>query len=114
MSDALITEAAHHLFDKFPEAVKKVMTEVSCGKPTKFNFSSKWLHNWKKKHRVGYIKAKGGEAGSAPIESITYAQLHLPNVLECVPEECIFNVDESGLLYNQKPKYRLGTEALKG
>ena len=52
---------------------------------------------------MGYIKAKGGEAGSAPIESITYAQLHLPNVLECVPEECILNVDESGLLYNQKP-----------
>ena len=63
---------------------------------------------------MGYIKTKGGEASSAPIESITYAQLHLPNVIECVPEERIFNVDESGLLYKQKPKYRLGTEALKG
>ena len=31
MSDALITEATHHLFDN-PEAVK-VMTEVSRGKP---------------------------------------------------------------------------------
>ena len=49
-----------------------------------------------------------------PIESVTYAQLHLPNMLECVPEERIFNVDESGLLYKQKPKYRLGTEALRG
>ena len=51
---------------------------------------------------------------STPIESITYAQLHLPNVLECVPEERMFNVDESGLLYKQKPKYRLSTKALKG
>ena len=104
MSDALLTEAAHRLFDKFPEAVKKEMTEVSGGKPAKFNFSSKRLHHWKKKHRVRYIKKKGGEAGSAPIESITYAQLHLTNILECVPEERIFNVDKSGLLYEQKPK----------
>ena len=35
-------------------------------------------------------------------------------MLECVPEERVFNVDESGLLYKQKPKYRLGTEALRG
>ena len=62
----------------------------------------------------GTSRQRGGEASSAPIESITYAQLHQPNVIECVPEERIFNVDESGLLYKQKPKYRLGTEALKG
>ena len=28
MTDALLTEAAHHLFNKFPEADKKVMTEA--------------------------------------------------------------------------------------
>ena len=85
MLDALLTEAAHRLFDKFPEAVKE-MTEVSGGKPAKLTFRP-----------------------NGP-----YAQLHPPNILKCVPEERIFNVDESGLLYKQKPKYRLGMEALRG
>ncbi|KAL5516274.1 hypothetical protein EMCRGX_G001560 [Ephydatia muelleri] len=87
MSDALITEATHHLFDN-PEAVK-VMTEVSRGKPA-----------------LVQVAEQLEEASCG---------LHQPNVIECVPEERIFNVDESGLLYKQKPKYRLGTtEALKG
>ena len=41
MTDALLAEATHRLFDKFPEADKKAMTEAADGKPAKLNFSLK-------------------------------------------------------------------------
>ena len=77
MTDALLTEAPYRLFNKFPEANKKVMTEALDCKPIKFNFSSKWLHKWKK-HCVENIKTRGGGrltvrlVRASPMLSCTY------------------------------------------
>jgi len=83
-----------------------------------FNFSAKWLHDFKKRHGIGVVTLHG-EAGSAPAENVAAGRAEVKELLKDVEPELVYNMDETGLFYRQLPrrsnvtKKRAGTKLAK-
>ena len=78
-----------------------------------FNYSTKWLYDFKKRHAIGVITLHG-EAGSAPQESVAAARVELKELLKGVDPELVYNMDETGLFYRQLPRRSNVTKKREG
>lgn len=60
-----------------------------------FNYSTKWLLNFKKAYGINRI-AMHGEGADADLDSVTIVRRELPPLLADTPPENIYNFDETG------------------
>ena len=65
--------------------------------PTVFNFSHKWLTNYKKAYGI-HKTAMHGEGEDADLNSVLIVRSELPQLLADTPLENIYNFDETGNL----------------
>lgn len=99
-----------------PILQEKAMTIAKTAKPdTKFVASKGWLTKFLNRHEIVF-RAISGEGGSTNSE-IVHEWIHrLPEI--CLPykPEDVFNIDETGLLYKQRPRksYVLQTDSCIG
>ena len=62
----------------------------------RFNFSTKWLHKFKKINNVTRLRFHG-EGEDADMDSVAIVREELPRVLTHYPLEKIYNFDETGM-----------------
>jgi len=100
LTDTLLTEKAKELGPSF---------EL----PNNFNYSSKWLLNFKKSVGMS-CRALHGEGAAANLSGVKLARERLPDILQGASLEDIYNMDETGLLYRTLPTRAIMTSKRKG
>ena len=76
-------------------------------------FSNGWLEKFKKRNHIQRYRAHG-EAGSAPLESLSEERMKLRRLLGRFTLDRIYNIDETGLFYRMLPNQTLSTHPIAG
>jgi hypothetical protein len=76
-------------------------------------FSNGWLEKFKKRNNVQRYYAHG-EAGSAPLKSLTEERTKLRRLLSRFTLDQIYNIDETGLFYRMPPNQTLSSKPVLG
>lgn len=99
-----------------PILQEKAMAIAKIANPdTKFSASNGWLRKFLNRHEINF-RTISGEGGSTDSEVINEWIQRLPEI--CLPyePEDVFNIDETGLFYKQRPKktYAISTDSCIG
>lgn len=99
-----------------PILQEKAMAIAKTAQPdTKFLASNGWLSKFLNRHEIVF-RAISGEGGSTNSDNVNEWIQRLPEI--CLPykPEDVFNIDETGLFYKQRPRksYVLSTESCIG
>lgn len=78
-----------------------------------FGFSSGWLQNFKNRYNLKCTK-KHGESGLLTSETIEQHRQDLREITKNYKRREIFNMDETGLVYNFVPRHSISNSTLRG
>ena len=93
------------------QSAKRIGATMSL--PTNFNYSHKWLWDWKRRHSVKQ-QLRHGEGDDANEAGVDIARTQVPIVLKDVLPDLIYNFDETGLFFRQLPTRSLDSAHSKG
>eukprot|EP00043_Microstomoeca_roanoka_P018176 m.193163 g.193163 ORF g.193163 m.193163 type:complete len:231 (+) comp16777_c0_seq1:207-899(+) len=81
--------------------------------PSNFNYSRKWLLNFKQRYGIKRITLHG-EAASVNQDTVVKAREYLPQLLQLVSPEDLYNFDETALFYETLPTRTLASRQRPG
>lgn len=91
---------------------KKTNLNLSPENHLKLKFSTRWIHNFKKRHCLK-LRRTQGEARSADENAITEHMPFFHRIMLAYHRNDIWNADEFGLFYRQPPTWTLSSKPLE-
>ena len=100
LSIATLQAKAHNIRDNLVNVVKD---EQKRKKISSFQASRNWVLGCTKRHSIQSVRLHG-EAGSVPVNVVSFGIARLRGQLQDYDANCIFNMDETGLFFKLFPK----------
>jgi hypothetical protein len=108
-----VTAGGVTLTDLLIKEKAKVFAQAFNIQESELMFSNGWLEKFKKRNNIQRYRAHG-EAGSAPLESLTEERTKLRRLLGRFTLDRIYNIDETGLFYRMPPNQTLSSKPVLG
>ena len=99
--------------DDIREQAKELAQDPRFGVDPNFKFSNGWFEGFKKRYKLKSYK-RHGEGASSCKEAISSGREQLAHLIAQYPPKRVYNMDETGKMYNLRPTHTYATSRVRG